>query len=77
MEANRIKLIWLTLVLLISAGIQWKWKTANIPNHLLGHPMAFHENFVTEKHQKELLKLIKSVKNFPTNANDLVVSFIS
>uniref|UniRef100_A0AC35F934 Uncharacterized protein n=1 Tax=Panagrolaimus sp. PS1159 TaxID=55785 RepID=A0AC35F934_9BILA len=72
MEPRKLKLIWLTIVLFISVGVQWKWKTANIPAHLLHHPMAFHENFVSEKLGKELLSLVESVKNFPTNANDLV-----
>ncbi|KAE9554302.1 hypothetical protein FO519_002473 [Halicephalobus sp. NKZ332] len=71
MAVTGIKIIWLTIVLAGSVYLQYRWKKTNIPEHLLDHPIRVHQDFVNEQMAEELLNMVKKVKSFPTNANDL------
>lgn len=42
----------------------------NLPPHLLGHPVEFFPDLLPVDVSKELVNLIKEMKEFPTNAND-------
>lgn len=75
MVVSRQKFLYFVSILAITIGLQRRWKTTEIPDHLVGHPARFHPEFIEEKTQKELLNLIKEMKIFPTNVNDLLVGF--
>uniref|UniRef100_A0A914D412 Uncharacterized protein n=1 Tax=Acrobeloides nanus TaxID=290746 RepID=A0A914D412_9BILA len=42
-----------------------------VETHLLGHRVDFYPEFIDEKTHQELLKILKGMKVFPTNAQDL------
>uniref|UniRef100_A0A914D543 Uncharacterized protein n=1 Tax=Acrobeloides nanus TaxID=290746 RepID=A0A914D543_9BILA len=75
MVLTKKKLIYYGIILVITISLQRRWKTAEIPDHLLGHTARFHPEFISVELQKRLLKLIKETKVFPWDSDKSDIFF--
>uniref|UniRef100_A0A914EEI3 Uncharacterized protein n=1 Tax=Acrobeloides nanus TaxID=290746 RepID=A0A914EEI3_9BILA len=68
---SKKKILISILLVLVAIYVRKRWKAPGIPAHLLGHRVDFYPEFIDEKTHQELLKILKGMKVFPTNAQDL------
>jgi hypothetical protein len=61
------------LLIIFAIYCQLTWRKLGIAPHLPGLRADFYPEFINEKTHREILEVIKEMKVFPTNAQDLQV----
>eukprot|EP00466_Bigelowiella_natans_P000198 jgi/Bigna1/66142/fgenesh1_pg.1_\ len=59
------------LGMFVAVGFKFQRMLPTIPPHLLGHQAEFQEGLLSETLGDRLMDLLKEMKQFPTNAQDL------